>query len=373
MAEMSYPPWSAPSSLEKNSKPKKWNIKRAFKKAWERKPQYKHQTKKKEDHTRSPLSPRPGIEESSFRELHFGQFSPYGPGRQKINPLSGGGNPFLFHQLTGGGAFPNYHPPTPFKPYSQDSPYEKKKSDEEDKLSKDNMFSPPTPKPNRPALSNIFPMCDSPKVNKTPVNKTKSSPVKPTSSSKLQVSNQRRNSNPSVDGASQQMLKHRPSHTYAQSTTSDITFERTGRRERRASAIRVLPTLPAADSQRSIPGQEKEERKLTNKDNMTYRPQNLSSSDGKDTDDSSTVNSWSQQPHEQLEEELEGDGPEGAEDNMGVLSCEREETQEPVIERKRRESPKSSKLLTKISSKDDFTDEFVRQLVLGDNEEDVLY
>lgn len=372
MAEMSYPPWSAPSTLERE-KPKKWNnIKRAFKKPWDRKPQHKHQTKKREDRTRSPLPPSPAIEESSFRELQFGQFSPFGPGRQKINPLSGGGNPFLFHQLTGGGGFPNYHPPTSFKPYSKDSPYEKKKSHEEDKPSK-GMFSPPTPKPSRPALSNIFPMYDSSKVYKTPVNKTKSSPVKPSSSSKPPLSNQRRSSTPTVDDVPQQMLKHRPSHTSAQSTTSDITFERTGRRERRASAIRVLPTLPAADSQRSIPGQEKEESKLTNKENTMYHTPKLASNCEKDISSSSTTCSWSQQPHEQLqelEEELEGEGPEGEEDNVRELSCEREETQEPLTEKKRRGSPK---LLTKNNSKDNFTEEFVRQLTLGGNEEDVLY
>ena len=179
-----------------------------------------------------------------------------------------------------------------------------------------------------------------------------------------------------VDAASQQMLERRPSHTYAQSTTSDITFERTGRRERRASAIRVLPTLPATDSQRSITRQEKEENKLTNKINSTNRTPSLASSGGKESSDSSTTYSWPQQPHEQLqelEEEIEGEGPEGKEDNMGILSCEREGTQESVIEKKRREGLKSSKLLTKISNKDDFTDEFVRQLTLGNNEEDVLY
>ena len=179
------------------------------------------------------------------------------------------------------------------------------------------------------------------------------------------------------------MLKRRPSHTSAQSTTSDITFERAGRRERRASAIRALPTLPTGDSQRSLPEQGEDDAHFTNKEDVMYHtPVNLVSNGSKGVVDSTAMYGWSQQPHEQLqklEEELEGEGPEGEAENPAAMALEREVMKEPLKVRKRKKSPKSSKLLSKSDSRDeddkvnDFAEEFVRQLTLGGSEEDVLY
>ena len=370
MAELHYPPWarSAPTTLERDRKDKhnKWtSFKKAIKKPWERTSIRKSQPKKRDD--RSALPPPAGLEETSFRQLQFGEFSPFGAGKQKINPLSGGGNPFLFHQLTGGGGFPNY--PQPFKPYSEDVPHQKKY--EEDDATK-GVFSPPTPKSTRPSLRNVFPMYDSPKVNKKPVSKTKSSPVKPIHPIRP-VSNERRSSTPTVVSvAPQNVLKNRPSHTSAQSTTSDITFERTGRRERRASAIRALPMLPTPEAQksperspqRSPPSTQARERvsefesKELPSDAMYLTPPTLTSNIDDGAADSSAMYGWTQQPHEQLqelEEELESDGPEGEEDNMAILTWESEKTDNE---------------LTKVN---DFAEEFVRQLTLGDGHADVLY
>jgi hypothetical protein len=428
MAGMSYPPFSAPSTMERDrkrkEKPKRWtNMKRAFKKPWQKRspPQERSRTTK----DRSALPPPAGLED------RYGEFSPFGHGRQKINPLSGGGNPFLFHQLTGGAAFPNYHPITR-APYSEEaSPYEKRRKTE----ATSEYFDPPTPKPSRPALSNIFPihetvtktssvpvqpgrkqlihehdrrssspMHNSSKVQKSPAAaaaqqkkemaaKTSSVPFQPGPKSLIY---ERRSSTPAVRGVPQNALKNKylHVHTSAQSTVSDITDERMGRRERtrRPSAIKMLPVLPPPERSPPVVREETRDRRqdsnYEDKDEapshvMYHTPANLAHGSDNGVLDSTGMYGWSEQPNEQLqklEEELEGEGPEGAEEGMGIGSWEKER-EEVVSSKNSKKGPAKSKIKKKNSSKlapkgeevTDFAQEFVRQLTIGGNETDVLY
>ena len=396
MAGMSYPPFSAPSTMERDrkskEKPKKWtNMKRAFKKPWQKRSPPQERSRPTKD--RSALPPPAGLEESSFRRMQFGEFSPFGQGRQKINPLSGGGNPFLFHQLTGGAAFPNYHPISR-TPYSEESsPYKKRHENE----ATSGYFDPPTPKPSRPALSNIFPMHDSQKTpataaqqKKATVTKTSSAPAQP---EPKRLIHERRGSSPAVGAVPPNALKNRylHVHTSAQSTTSDITDERMGRRERtrRPSAIKMLPVLPPS-AERSPPvmrGEESQRQQDSDHEDdeapshvMYNTPMNLAHSS--DNGLSTGVYRWSQQPNEQLqklEEELEGEGPEGEEEDMRRRSWERESSREEkavaVDDSKKSKIKKknSNKLEPKDEEVTDFAQEFVRQLTIGGNEADVLY
>ena len=335
---------------------------------------------------RSALPPPAGLEETGFRQLQFGEFSPFGPGRQKINPLSGGGNPFLFHQLTGigpgggvGGGFPNYRPMS--KPYSESaSPYEKRHEDE----TPSGYFDPPTPKPSRPALANIFPMYDSPKIQKTPAavqqNKAPSA-TKPVQPSKP-VIHERRSSTPAVGGMPPNAFKHKLPHTSARSTTSDITDERMGRRERRASAIRKLPLLPPAERSPSVVQGRRKDGDFDDSEvpahTMYHTPANLvHNNDNGILDSTGMMYGWSQQPNEQLqklEEELEGEGPEGEEEDIGIMSWERESSVKPAANSKgAKKTMNSSEFAPKGEEVSDFAQEFVRQLTLGGNEDDVLY
>ena len=376
-------------------KSKKWtNMKRAFKKPWQKRPPPQERSRPTKD--RSALPPPAGLEESSFRQMQFGEFSPFGHGRQKINPLSGGGNPFLFHQLTGGAAFPNYHPISR-APYPQESsPYEKRREDE----ATSGYFDPPTPKPSRPALSNIFPIHDSQKSpttaaqqKKATVTKTSSAPAQP---KPKQLIHERRSSSPAVNAVPPNALKNRHLHvpTSAQSTTSDITDERMGRRERtrRPSAIKLLPVLPPS-AERSPPvahhGEESQQQQDSDHSEddeapshaMYHTPANLAHSS--DNGLSTGMYGWSQQPNEQLqklEEELDGEGPEGEEEDMrrGLLEREREEKVVAVDDSKKGAKSKvkkknSGKLEPKGEEVTDFAQEFVRQLTIGGNETDVLY
>lgn len=388
MAGISYPPWSAPSTMERDrkskAKSKKWtNMKRAFKKPWQKKPSPPEQSRPTRD--RSALPPPAGL------EMQFGEFSPFGPGRQKINPLSGGGNPFLFHQLTGGAAFPNYHPMSR-TPYSEEaSPYEKRRENE----GSAGYFDPPTPKPSRPALSNVFPMHESPKMQTVPAaavqqkKSTATSLVKPVQPSKSLI-HERRGSSPAVSEVPPNALKNRYLHTSARSTTSDITDERMGRRERtrRASAIKMLPLLPPAERSPPVVREETRQESDEDKDDeapshaMYHTPANLASSSNNGP---SGMYGWSQQPNEQLqmlEEELEGEGPEGEEEDMGVRSWEREREEKlapaaAAADSKKGAKSKKKKNSSKTASQGeevtDFAQEFVRQLTIGGNEEDVLY
>ena len=396
MAEMSYPPWSAPSTMERDkknkAKSKKWtNMKRAFKKPWQKRPAPQERSRPTKD--RSALPPPAGLEETSFRQVQFGEFSPFGQGRQKINPLSGGGNPFLFNQLTGGAGFPNYHPITRLPYLEEASPYEKRREDEKPS----GYFDPPTPKPSRPALSNIFPMYDNPKVQKTSTpaaavqqkkaTATKTpSVLKPVQPSKPSI-NERRGSTPAVSSMPPNALKNRHPHTSAQSTTSDITDERMGRRERtrRPSAIKMLPLLPPAE--RSPPVVREETRQDSDLEDdeapshaMYHTPANLAHSSDNGLLDSTGMYGWSQQPNEQLqklEEELEGEGPEGEEEKMGIRSWEREREEKLAADSKKgaksKKKKNSSKLVPKGEEVTDFAQAFVRQLTIGGNEADVLY
>lgn len=355
-------------------------MKQAIMKPWHRRSQRK--ARRRENQSPPPPS---SLEGSNFRPLQFGQFSPFaaGPhGRQRINPLSGGGNPFLFHQLTGGGGFPNYHPaPGPFS----DSPPLEENSKEE---VPNGVFEPPPPKPSRPALSNIFPMYDSPKVSKTPAQQQnkppRTMPVKPAQPSKPMFHG-RRNSTPAERAKPEHILNRRPSCTSGQSTTSDITYERKGKKERRASAIRALPLLPTGEQQRQpAVAQGKEwDYDFTNEEAPSHSMyQNPSSSANKVENGllgpAGAMYGWSQQPHEQLqklEEELEEEGPEGEEEDMGIESWEREGLESSPAKLKGYGKPnlKSSKVAPRGEPVDDFAREFVRQLTLGEGQDDVLY
>lgn len=404
MAGMSYPPWSAPSTMERDkknkAKSKKWtNMKRAFMKPWQKKPYQQERSQPTKD--RSALPPPAGLEGTGVQQMQFGEFSPFAPGRQKINPLSGGGNPLLFHQLTGGVGFPNYHPITrqPYSGSEEASPYEKRR-ESRDKEVPGGYFDPPTPKPSRPALTNIFPMYDSPKVQKTPAavavqqNKATKSPpvVKPIQPSRPLIQ-ERRGSTPATSGGMPpNVLKHRHIHTSAQSTTSDITDERMGRRERtrRPSAIKMLPLLPSP-AERSPPVVHKETRRNSDFDNsealpshaMYHTPANLAYSNDNGLLDSTGMYGWSQQPNEELqklEEELEDEGPEGKEEDVGIMSWEKERAEKLVADSKKgaKSKQKKKKNGSKFAPKQDkevtdFAQEFVRQLTIGGNEADVLY
>ena len=395
MAGVSYPPWSAPTTMERKNKPKskKWtNVKRAFKKPWQKRPPTRERSRPVKD--RSALPPPAGLDETSFRQMQFGEFSPFGQGRQKINPLSGGGNPFLFHQLTGGAAFPNYHPMSRM-PYSEEvSPYEKRRENEVP----DGYFDPPTLKSSRPALANIFPMYDSPKVQKTPpaasiqqkkaaVSTKAPSVVKPAQPSNL-LMYERRGSTPAASGLPPNALKSRHLHMPAQSTTSDITDERMGRKERvrRASAIKILPLLPPVErSPPVVHGETQQDSDCEDDDTpshaMYHTPANFAHSDSNGLLDSTGMYGWLQQPNEQLqklEEELEEEEPEGKEEDTRTRSWERERENKLVADSKKgvksKKKKKSSKKATKGEKEvTDFAQEFVRQLTIGGNEADVLY
>ena len=374
------------------AKSKKWtNMKRAFMKPWQKRPHQPERSRPTKD--RSALPPPAGLEGTSFQQMQFGEFSPFAPGRQKINPLSGGGNPFLFHQLTGGVGFPNYHPITrqPYSGSEEESPHEKRRENE----APSGYFDPPTPKPNRPALSNIFPMYDSPKVQRTPAaavqqNKaTKASSVVMSVQPSKPLIHERRGSTPTTSGMPPNASKNRHLHTSARSTTSDITDERMGRRERtrRPSAIKMLPLLLPAE--RSPPVVREETRQESNSDDsetppshaMYHTPVNIAYSNDNGQVDSTGMYGWSQQPNEQLqklEEELEGEGPEGEEEDMGIKSWEKERAEKLAADSKKGAKSKKKKNGSKFAPKQDeevtdFAQEFVRQLTIGGNEADVLY
>ena len=387
MAGLSYPPWSAPSTMERDKKKeksnKKWtNVKRTFMKPWQKKAG-KQQPRPTQD--RSALPPPAGLEQTSSQRLDFGEFSPFGHGRQKINPLSGGGNPFLFHQLTGGG-FPNYQPASKLNS-EKASPYEKRREEE----ASSGLFDPPTPKSSRPALSNIFPIYDKPKLQKTPSAavhvqkkqmKTPSS-VKPAQATKPLI-HRRRSSSPSVSGMAPSAFSNRKLPTSARSTTSDITDERMGKKEhtRRASAIRVLPLLPPAE--RSPPSDcEEGNSDLDDSDEawhvMYHSPPNSAHSGDNDSA-GMYMCGWTQQPNEQLqklEEELEGEGPEGEAADTRIMQWELQIKSTEELGANSNWAKEKSKDFSKFTAKGgepgDFAQEFVRQLTLGGNESDVLY
>ena len=395
MAELSYPPWSAPSTMERERKKAK-KMTEVKKKPWWKRSQRKPQ--KLGD--RSALPPPPGQDKMSFPppQPRYGEFSPFGRGREKINPLSGGGTPFLFQQLTGGIAYP--YPP-PMRAFTETPRYEKKDYQEEAAASPKGLFTPPSPKPSRPPLSNIFPMYDSPNLNKTRLQKTQSAGASKTPKHAPKVGG-RRNSTPAVTAVpeAQRALKQRPSYTSAQSTTSDITYQRMARK-RRASAIRALPTLPAGgDSQSSLPSTGKDTKEddctiITSPADVMYTPPpNLRSGTDKDP----SMYGWSEQPHEQLqklEEELDrenteskellnleqtvkSEGPEG-EEARGTMVLEKErKNNEPIVKPKPKPKLKAKSSKSKSAPKDDdqvtdFAEEFVRQLTLGGDDQDVLY
>ena len=413
MAELNYPPFSAPTTMDRNRKKTRKAQTEIKKKPWWK----RSQRKPKKLGDRSALPPPPGQDKMTYpgpAPYRFEEFSPFMRGREKINPLSGGGTPFLFQQLTGGMAYPPAYPP-PMRPINEAPRYEKSSHQEEEK----GVFSPPTPKPSRPPLSNILPMFDNPSVHKTKLEKTQSTGVNKLP--KHAPPGGRRNSTPAVTTAPEvhrALNKQRPMYTSAQSTTSDITYQRMARK-RRASAIRALPTLPSGSefhsSAPSIEG-EKKDSEGTNStspsDVMYVTPPNLTSIADKDP----SMYGWSEQPHEQLqklEEELEGESgeskeqlkkhedeakqlkgeevvkkeePEG-EETKGTMAWEKEQKHEPVGKTKSDPVGKSKQKQKNLKSKSkksksipneedkvtDFAEEFAKQLTLGDSFEDVLY
>lgn len=296
MAELTYPPWSAPTTMERERKKSdKWsNIKRVMAKPWSRRSQ------RRKPH-RSPtavLSP-----------FAFGEFSRFGAGREKINPLSGGGNPLLFQQLTG----LNHGQRPALRLYDDREKEEPPKG----------VFAPPTPKPSRPPLSNVFPMYDSPTLSRPKT--SKAMPLHSSNPSSVAPNMERRKSTPAV----KPMPQHLHVHPSAYSTTSDITYERTGRRERRASAIRALPMLPS------------------NLD-VCLSEEKVDLSDEAELHDFSRTRQLSQ-----VSEDSEVDDV----IDKGVLTYADRELQSTFEEGK----------------ENDFAEEFVRQLTIGDRDADVLY
>ncbi len=261
MASVPYPPWSAPSTLEREreSKPK-W--KQAIMKPWIRR-------KKEKDRTPSPTG-KPSIEDrynrNPFAPRPFGAFNGLSP----ISPLA------------------NYRPGAQMGAQT-DPP-----SSSEDDQTRGG-FDPDAlvGKTNRPSLSNVFPMYNSPQM------KPKNNPIISVSPPLLSP---RRHSIPitSAQASTSYLSPELPRRPLRTSEPADPSSDpRYNRRERRADAIRQLPILP----------------------NLYHAPtRNIYSSPYKQPaggmSTSFSFPPW-QQPHEQLQElqeELEEDDVDGSED-----------------------------------------------------------
>ncbi len=270
MASIPYPPWSAPSTLEREreSKPK-W--KQAIMKPWIRR-------KKEKDRTPSPVG-KPSIEDC------YNNMNPFAP---RPIPFGAFNGPFSGNPIS---HLANYTPGAQMRPQT-DPP-----SSSEDDHTRGG-FDPDAlvGKTNRPSLANVFPMYNSPQL------KPKNPPIISISPPPLSP---RRHSIPVTRAQASSSylspeLPRRPLRTSEPSNPSSD--PRSNRRERRAVAIRQLPVLPNLHH-----------APVTNIYSSPYKqPEHLAG--GMST--SFSFPPW-QQPHEQLQElqeELEEDDVDGSEE-----------------------------------------------------------
>ena len=223
MASMSYPPWTAPGTLERDRKKQgQWwiNAKEVFLRPWRRRghtalsPSHKESKKRKKSHGLQEQVFTPRTQEDRLRDQVKQQFQPFVKHLDHFSPESASED----------GAS---------KPASINS-----------------SFHPPPYKPSRPSLRNVFPMYDTPKVTPqkpdgprrhstgtTNVERCQVVPVDPVTSPPVEVAKYER---PSSTGVTRYQ---RPS-----SASSSGSNERSiDRRQRRVSAARAIPVLPKRD------------------------------------------------------------------------------------------------------------------------------
>ena len=194
-----YPPWSAPATLEREREKKsKWQ---ALKKPWFKRPGKKETKKPEARHSR---------EESMEDRYNMNPFAP------RQSPFVRGGG---FPQFSGS-PFANYSPGNAHKSQPVTPVQEPKGLFDPDAL---------VSKPNRPSLAGVFPMYDTPKI----------APAHTRTNSQ-----ERRHSVSANPSAGNLVTPDKPPQRRPSLASSDITSERSNRRERRANALRAIPLLP---------------------------------------------------------------------------------------------------------------------------------
>ena len=351
---MPYPPWdsaSAPPSLNQSNAPSspRWlnNAKEAILKPWRRRSQRRQKKKAAKQasdtpyrqdeylYNPNPFAPRPFAAGGGFPRFS----TPFSADKPHIN-----------HPAAGGGLQPSRNG---FADYA---------SSPEPDLPK-GYFEPEAAllyKPSRPALSNVFPMYDSPQLTPTPQRGTAGmrptperemipSPerniepgMRPTPEINLapgmrpNIAGMRRHSTP-IGPPLPQQEPRRPSRT---SASSDISSERSNRRERRANMMRVIPNLPNKPQVRKesvysrTPSHNEQyssthvspvyPHQYSQPPHMPYSPNYPQQ--GRGLSNSFSFPPWPQ-PHEQLQElekEIEEDQIDGEEDERWEMARRRD-------------------------------------------------
>ncbi len=307
MASIPYPPWSAPSTLERDNKGgprwKQWFRQRSGRKAKKETPSPTHQPSLIDDrYNMNPFIPRPSPFSRPFAANPLSPLANYSPGANRQ----------IHTDYTS----------------SEDN--------------HDGVFDPEAliGKTNRPSLANVFPMLDSPSQKRpmVPVISV-SPPLSPGRHSMSPPLGPRRHSVSTTPVQGYITPGQRPLRTSA--PTDPTSDPRYNRRERRAEAFRKLPLLPNMQQQRRA---------------------NIYSSPYKQPGYPGLVSSMSfppwPQPHEQLQElqeELEEDEVDGCAEHQ--FKEQRQRARRGVVTK---EQSKTKKKLQKLNNDDNSSDENVK-------------